>query len=113
MLFSDALVVGGMISHEEIATRSSIGYYVYSPPGQNERLMGQAGFRQVCATDTTEGAARIAKRWYDAREKWKSDLVQLEGTSNFEGLQAFLSCVHKLTSEHRLLRNLYLAHRDS
>lgn len=25
MLFSDALVVGGMISHEEIATRSSIG----------------------------------------------------------------------------------------
>src|SRR6516165_3972925 len=34
MLFSDALVVGGMISHEEIATRSSIGYYVYSPPGE-------------------------------------------------------------------------------
>jgi len=113
MLFSDALVVGGMISHEEIATRSSIGYYVYSPPGQNERLMEQAGFRQICATDTTEGAARIAKRWYEAREKWKSDLVQLEGTSNFEGLQSFLSCVHKLTSEHRLLRNLYLADRDS
>jgi ubiquinone/menaquinone biosynthesis C-methylase UbiE len=39
MLFSDALVVGGMLSHEEIATRSSIGFYVYSPPVENERLL--------------------------------------------------------------------------
>ena len=36
MLFSDALVVGGLLSNEEIATRSSIGFYVYSPPGENE-----------------------------------------------------------------------------
>jgi ubiquinone/menaquinone biosynthesis C-methylase UbiE len=36
MLFSDALVIGGMVSHEEIATRSSIGYYVYS----RERMSG-------------------------------------------------------------------------
>jgi SAM-dependent methyltransferase len=38
ILFSDALVVGGMISHEEIAQPSSIGYYVFSPPGENKRL---------------------------------------------------------------------------
>ena len=43
MLFSDALVVGGMLSHEEIATRSSIGFYVYSPPGENERLIEARG----------------------------------------------------------------------
>src|SRR5450631_160985 len=44
MLFSDALVIGGLVSHEEIATRSSIGFYVYSPPGENERLMERAEF---------------------------------------------------------------------
>ena len=33
-LFSDALIVGGMISHQEIASRSSIGYYIFSPPGR-------------------------------------------------------------------------------
>jgi SAM-dependent methyltransferase len=109
MLFSDALVVGGMISHEEIATRSSIGYYVYSPPGENERLTKQAGFREVHATDTTESAASIAKKWHQGREKWRDKLVALEGTSNFEGLQAFLSCVHSLTAERRLLRYLYVA----
>ena len=111
MLFSDALVVGGMLSHEEIATRSSIGFYVYSPPGENERLMEGAGFRQIGVTDTTESAARIAKQWYQAREKRKRELIATEGEVNFEGLQRFLSCVHLLTSEQRLLRYLYSAVR--
>ena len=113
MLFSDALVVGGMISHEEIATRSSIGFYVYSPPGENERLLKQAGFSRIECTDTTASAARIAKRWHDAREKRKEALAAAEGAANFEGLQRFLSCVHLLTSEKRLLRHLYIASKES
>jgi SAM-dependent methyltransferase len=109
MLFSDALVVGGLLSHEEIATRSSIGFYVYSPPGENERLIEQAGFSQIRVTDTTESAARLAMQWHDAREKRKKELIAAEGDINFEGLQRFLSCVHTLTSERRLLRYLYFA----
>jgi len=31
LLFSDALIVGGMVSHEEIAMRSAIGRYFFSP----------------------------------------------------------------------------------
>jgi len=112
MLFSDALVVGGMLSHQEIATRSSIGYYVYSPPGENERLLERAGFCQIRVTDTTDNAARIAKRWHDAREKRKEELVASEGNINFEGLQRFLSCVNILTSEKRLLRYLYFASKE-
>ena len=113
VLFSDALVIGGMISAEEIATRSSIGFYFYSPPGENERLLEQAGFSQVGTTDTTESAARISKKWHDAREKRKEELVKAEGSPNFEGLQRFLSCVHSLTSERSLLRYLYVARKTS
>lgn len=113
MLFSDALVVGGMVSHEEVATRSSIGFYVYGPPGENERLMERAGFRHIRVTDTTGSAARIAKQWHHAREKRKEELVAAEGSTNFEGLQRFLSCVHTLTSEKRLLRYLYFATKES
>jgi ubiquinone/menaquinone biosynthesis C-methylase UbiE len=112
MLFSDALVVGGMLSHEEIATRSSIGFYVYSPPGENERLMERAGFCQIRTTDTTDSAARIAQRWHHAREKRKEQLVAAEGTINFEGLQRFLSCVQLLASGRRLLRYLYIASKQ-
>lgn len=111
MLFSDALVVGGMLSHEEIATRSSIGFYVYSPPGENERLMERAGFRLIRVSDTTENTARISKQWLQAREKRKIELVTVEGGGNFEGLQRFLSCVHRLTAERRLLRHLYLGEK--
>ncbi len=111
MLFSDALVVGGLLTHEEISTRSSIGFYVYSPPGENERLIERAGFRQIRVTDTTQNAARIAQRWHQAREKRKDELVAVEGHRNFEGLQQFLSCVYRLTTERRLLRNLYFANK--
>ena len=109
MLFSDALIIGGMITNEELATRSSIGFYIYSPPGENERLIEGAGFRLVSATDTTDNAAQIAKRWHDAREKKKEELVATEGDTNFTGLQRFLICVHVLTSERRLLRYVYVA----
>jgi hypothetical protein len=98
-----------MISAEEIATRSSIGFYFFSPPGENERLLKEAGFLRIRATDTTENAARIAKKRHDAREKWKDELVAAEGKANFDGIQKFLSCVHTLTSERRLLRYLYFA----
>jgi SAM-dependent methyltransferase len=113
MLFSDALVIGGMISAEEIATRSSIGFYFYSPPGENERLLERAGFSQVTTTDTTDHAAQISKKWHDAREKRKEELSKAEGSPTFEGLQRFLSYVHTLNSERRLLRNLYFARKTS
>jgi ubiquinone/menaquinone biosynthesis C-methylase UbiE len=109
LAFSDALVIGGMVSHEEIATRSSIGFYVYSPPGENERLLTQAGFVQIHAKDTTAQAAQIAKRWHDAREKRKPALVAVETEANFAGVQRFLLCVHSLTDERRLVRYLYSA----
>jgi hypothetical protein len=97
-----------MISQEEIAARSSIGYYIFSPPGENERVIEGAGFRLLRVLDTTESAARIAKRWHQAREKSRTELIALEGEGNFEGLQRFLSCVETLTAERRLLRSLYL-----
>ena len=113
ILFSDAVVVGGMVSHGEIATRSSIGFCAYSPPGENAGLMERAGFCRISATDTTENAAQIAKRWSLVRAKRKDKLVTVEDENNFEGLQRFLSCVHILTSERRLLRYLHLASKQA
>jgi SAM-dependent methyltransferase len=34
MLFTDAMVISGLVSHEELATRSSIGFYVFLPPAK-------------------------------------------------------------------------------
>jgi SAM-dependent methyltransferase len=113
LLFSDALVIGGTISHQEIAARSSIGYYIFSPPGENERLLVEAGFSVVSATDTTANAAAISARWREARDNSKDQLITTDGESNFQGVQQFLSCVHQLTTERRLLRYVYLAEKSS
>jgi SAM-dependent methyltransferase len=111
LLFSDALVIGGVVSHQEIAARSSIGYFLFSPPGENERLLREAGFVVVEARDTTVNASQISKRWHDARAKMAEALTRIEGPENFAGLQRFLSTVHRLTSERRLRRLLYCADR--
>jgi len=111
MLFSDALIIGGVISHDEIAARSSIGYYLFSPPGENERLLLAAGFTGLEVVDTTEHAALIAARWHQARETYKERLLAVEGEPTWAGLQRFLSCVRVLTEERRLLRLLYQAQK--
>ena len=111
MLFSDALIIGGLISDQEIATRSSIGHYIFSPPGENERLIERAGFLLIRVTDTTENAATMAERRRAAREKRKAALIETEGEANFQGVQEFLSMVHQLNSERRLLRFVYVAQK--
>jgi SAM-dependent methyltransferase len=113
LLFSDALVIGGVISHQEIAARSSIGYFLFSPPGENERLLREAGFSAVEVKDTTANASLISQRWRDARAKRAEALIEIEGKENFEGLQRFLATVHALTNERRLLRLLYVAERGT
>lgn len=111
ILFTDALVVTGQVSHEELAVRSSIGFYVFVPPGENERLIREAGFTLLSSEDVTASAAAIAQRWLDARERHRVELVEREGDANFEGLQRFLACAQRLSAERRLSRYCYLAER--
>lgn len=111
VVFSDALVINGVISSRELAIRSSIGNYVFLPGGLNEQLIEQAGFRIVRVDDTTANASMIAKRWHDARETRREALIAFEGETNFDGLQQFLDCVRTLTSERRLLRMLFTAQK--
>ena len=111
MLFTDAMIITGLVSHEELAIRSSIAWYLFLPPGENERLIRQAGFTLLSSEDLTAAAEEIAQRWHDAREQHRDELVSREGDANFAGLQRFLACVHRLSRERRLSRYCYLAEK--
>jgi SAM-dependent methyltransferase len=111
ILFSDALIIGGFVSHQEVAARSAIGYYLFSPPGENERLLDRAGFRLLSVVDSTANAQLIAGRWREARCNRAGALIAIEGQTNFEGLQHFLATVETLNKERRLLRSIYLAEK--
>ena len=96
VLFSDALVIGGMISAEEIAIRSSIGFYFYSPPGENERLLEQAGFsRGDCHRHNRECRSNLEEMARRTREKKGGPgrgrrLSQLRGTPAVSVLRTHL-----------------------
>jgi SAM-dependent methyltransferase len=108
MIFTDAMVITGLVSHQEIAARSSIGNYFFLPQGENERLICAAGFKLLRADDLTAACAAIAERWHDARARRSVELSRIEGEENFQGLQKFLWCVRTLTFERRLSRFSYL-----
>ena len=111
-LFTDAMVITGPVSNEELAIRSSIGFYLFVPPGENERFLREAGFKLLGVDDLTGSAAEISQRWYDAREQQREALILREGPENFQGLQRFLRCVHTLSTERRLSRYSYLAQKQ-
>jgi SAM-dependent methyltransferase len=113
MLFTDAMIVTGLVSGEEVAARTSIGFYLILPPGENERLIAKAGFRLIAVEDVTEGAAVIARRWREAREQHRAALEAREGADNFTGLQRFLGSVQTLSEERRMSRFCYLAEKSA
>jgi len=109
ILFTDPIIVTGLLSNAEIATRSSIGYFLVVPPGEDERLLKETGFELICREDVTENEVKVSKRWHDARMKRRDELTKIEGEKTFEGLQQFLATVHRLSSERRLSRFVFLA----
>ena len=113
LLFTDPIVVTGQLSNDEIRARSSIGFFLFTPVGCNERLLAESGFRLREVRDVTEAVASVSRRWRDARDERRAALVRLEGEEGFEGLQRFLDAVYTLASEGRLSRYAYLASKPS
>jgi SAM-dependent methyltransferase len=110
-VFTDPVVISGPVTNDELALRSSIGVFLFVPTGLNEHLIAHAGFKLVEQQDVTDNAALIGGRWREARQKYKDDLLQIESEEQFENLQRFFDTVHKLTSERRLSRIVYVAQK--
>jgi SAM-dependent methyltransferase len=110
-VFTDPVVITGPVTNEELAQRSSIGLFVFVPRLYNEELIVKSGFRLASQLDVTENAALVSRRWREAREKFRDDLLRIEGRERFEGVQGFLGAVHRLSDERRLSRIAYLVEK--
>jgi SAM-dependent methyltransferase len=109
VLFTDPVVPTGPLSSEEIAIRASIGYFLFLPPGENERVLTEAGLEVVSVEDTTAHLAEIARRRFDARASHAAELVRVEGGEAFDGRQRFFDLVATLAHQRRLSRFVYAA----
>ena len=80
LLYTDPVVVTGLVSNEELAQRSSTGHFEFCPDQANEPpLLQCAGFELVAVEDVTENAAQVSGRWHDARERRAEAIQKLEG----------------------------------
>ena len=111
LLFTDPTIVTGIFSNEEVATRSAIGYMLFTPRGENERLLQEAGLTLVHTLNVTDNSAVLSKRWYEARARRREELIKLEGEAEFEKTQRWLSVVHTQASERRLSRFAFVAQK--
>jgi SAM-dependent methyltransferase len=111
LVFTDPVSITGVLDSDELAIRTSVGYYLFVPPGENERLLAEAGMDVLAVEDTTESLAEIAGRRRDARQERAVALREVEGDEAFEGRQRFFDIVAKLAHERRLSRVMYTAEK--
>jgi cyclopropane fatty-acyl-phospholipid synthase-like methyltransferase len=110
-LFTDPVVITGPVSNEELAARSSIGFFLFVPLEVTQKLIEEAGLKLIRCADVTGNIELTSGRWHASRQKHREDLVKIEGEERFDGLQKFLSMVHTLTSERRLSRFVFLVEK--
>lgn len=107
LLFTDAVVITGILTNEEIAGRSSLGFFLFVPKGENERLLIEAGFQEIITKDVTDNIISTSNKWYEAREKRKTRLLKFEDEEKFTGIQHFLKTTHQVSADRRLSRFMY------
>jgi len=113
LVFTDPIVVTGILTSEEIAQRSSVGFFLFAPEGADERLLEEAGLAVARKLDRTDNMARIADRWRGARQACEAELRRIEGDATFEGQQRFFEVAARLAAERRLSRLAFFCVRET
>jgi SAM-dependent methyltransferase len=108
-LFTDAGVLTGPISDEEVRLRAVHGYTQFVPPGFNERMLELCGFRLIDRQDRTASLLKTATGRFNTRLSHREELERIEGSSYFEQQQRYLDAVIELSERGALSRWMYLA----
>jgi len=109
LLFTDAAVVSGSVSSEDIATRSMHGFVQFCAVGFNESALERSGFRLLETEDRTPTLLGNARGRLAARIRHQAEFRQAEGEAAFAGYQAYLQGIIALSESGALSRIMYLA----
>ena len=108
-LFTDAGVITGSVSDQEVLRRSIHGHTQFVAPGFNEHLLEAVGFRLLETEDRTASVLKSATGRRKARLAHRGELEQLEGRRAFERQQRYLDTVVELSQRGAVSRMMYLA----
>jgi SAM-dependent methyltransferase len=111
LLVTDPVTITGLVASDELQLRSSIGYFDFAPPGEDERLLDAVGLDVLAVEDLTETVAAVARRRCGIRAERASALREIEGDEAFDRRQRFLDIVATMARERRISRFAYLAEK--
>lgn len=106
--FTDAGVVTGAVTDEEIRLRSLHGRTHFAPPGFNERMLELSGLRLLERVDCTASLLAVAGQRLEARLSHRAQLEASEGVEGFERYQRYLATVCALARRKAVARVMYL-----
>lgn len=108
-LFTDAGVITGAVSNDELRRRSPHGFTQFVVAGWNEALLERAGFRLLEIEDRTASVSRNASGRLAAINAHRAELEQASGAASFESQREYLETVIELSRRRALSRFMYLA----
>lgn len=111
-LFTDAGVITGSVSSEEVRKRSAHGHTEFVAPGGNERLLESAGLRLIETEDRTINALRNASGRLAAIRAHRDEIEVALGAANVASQEAYLETVVLLSRRRAMLRMMYLVEMD-
>jgi ubiquinone/menaquinone biosynthesis C-methylase UbiE len=111
LLFTDPITVTGPLTNEEIAIRSSIGFFLFVPVDYDQRVLEECGFKILLREDATQNMADLAARRGAARGARSTTLRKIEGDPTYEGQQKFFEVAARIAKERRLSRFLFIVEK--
>lgn len=108
-LYTDAAVITGSISDEEMRLRAAHGHMHFVAPGYNERMLEVASLRLLERQDRTESLLKNATGRLTARLAHREALEEREGGAGFERQRRYLETVIELSRRGAVSRMAYLA----
>jgi SAM-dependent methyltransferase len=110
-LFTDAGVVTGSVSSEEVRKRSTHGYTQFVPPGWNESLLERAGLALLETENRTAGVTERARGRLRAIQAHRVELEHMLSASEFDSQVDYLGTVVEVTRRGALSRIMDLGEK--
>ena len=107
-LFTDAGVITGPISSEDVRKRSAHGYTQFVIPGWNEQLLASAGLSLIETEDRTHSVWKNAEGRLAAMTAHRAELERLSSASAVFKQEEYLEAVIGLSKRRALSRVMYL-----
>lgn len=113
LLYTDPMVLVGIVTSDEIEVRSWAGLSCLIPSGENERLIQAAGLELVSCEDLTDSVISVAKRQAAAFEKFREEVTSNLGEEIYDGLVKSTGMAQVLAEQKRLIRLAFLSRKPA